>query len=338
VTSPIDPDGNNLAEARLAVLAAVTQGDAGIAFDVIGGLMSDGLGFESILFDVIAPLQADVGTRWQQGDIAIAEEHAATGAIETLVALLAGTLLTPEEGPLIIVVTAEGDAHSLPARMLAAYLLYLGWRVTFLGASVPAADLGPYLSSVEADALVLSCALVSRLTGARASVAAAHEAGVPVLVGGRALGTDDARARAIGADAWAASPSDVDTILRTWHPDPAAAELAVADTAEVELLEDVRLQVVSAATELTRSSDRTGATHRGSGSDLQLLYDGLLGALLVAEPGLLGELAVWHDHLHAHHATPAPAELLLEGLRTATVPYSPAAVTYLDEALRAIES
>lgn len=324
-----EAEANELTEARLAVLAAVTEGDPGAAFDIVSSLLSEGHGFESILFDVIAPLQVEIGRRWHQGDYAIAEEHAATGAIETLVALLAGTMTIADEGPRIVVVTAEGDAHSLPARMLAAHLLYLGWRVTYLGASVPAADLRDYLQTVDAGAAVVSCALTSRLFGARASVKAAHDAGVPVLVGGGAFGHDDRRARLIGADGWARSSRDVDEMLRTWQPDPTAAERARRVTPDAERLQDLRLQV------LARAADE-GAVPPANTADLELAYDGLLAAMLVDEPGLVAELAAWRGRMSPAAGPAIEAEALLRALRAGVKDHSATAVSYLDEALIAL--
>ncbi len=113
----------------------------------------------------------------------------------------------------MVVACAEGDVHSLAARMIAAHLVFLGWRVNFLGPSQPADDLGAYLQANPPEALVLSCTLPAALPGARASIRAAHAAGVPVLAGGRGFGADGRRARALGADAWTADPREIDAIL-----------------------------------------------------------------------------------------------------------------------------
>jgi hypothetical protein len=56
------------------------------------------------------------------------------------------------------------------------------------------------------DLLALSCTLPPNLVGAAHCVRAAHEAGVPVVAGGRMFGSTPRRGRAIGADGWAAHP------------------------------------------------------------------------------------------------------------------------------------
>jgi MerR family transcriptional regulator, light-induced transcriptional regulator len=334
--TPLHPEGDDHQRARLAVLAAVGNGDAGLAFDVVSDLMAEGMPFESILFDVIAPLQAEVGRRWQQGDYRIAEEHAATGAVETLVALLAGSFSNPEDGRHVVVACAEGDTHSLPARMVAAHLLYLGWRVTYLGAGAPAADLGAYLRDLEPEALVLSCAIVTCLPGARASIAAAHDAGVPVLAGGRAFGDSPQRAQRLGADAWVEHPGAIDETLRTWHPDIAASERqAVTPTAELERLETGRLRIIAEAVEVARGAE--GAAGLRLRADVQILFDALLGALLAEEPAVIRDFGTWHHSVAAPVRTGEATAGIVGALRSAVAPLAPTAAGYLDEALIAIE-
>jgi methanogenic corrinoid protein MtbC1 len=47
-----------------------------------------------------------------------------------------------------VVTCAEGEWHSLPARMVAEVLRLHGWQVTFLGASTPADHLRRLLTEV----------------------------------------------------------------------------------------------------------------------------------------------------------------------------------------------
>ena len=111
--------------------------------------MDEGVPFDAVLFDYLGPVQREVGSRWQQADYRIAEEHAASTTTETVIALLAGSFDMDEAAPHVVVACAQGDTHSLPARMVSAYLTYLGWRVTFLGATLPAADLGAFLADEQ---------------------------------------------------------------------------------------------------------------------------------------------------------------------------------------------
>ncbi len=331
-----DRASTDLREIRLAVLSAVVEGDAGLAFDVVSSAMADGVPFDTILFEVIGPLQKDVGMRWQLGDFGIAEEHASTGAAETLVALLAGAFTQPDDGDHVVVACAEGDHHSLPARMVAAYLVWLGYRVTFLGASTPAADLGDYLAQVKPAALVLSCAMATSLPGARDCILAAHDNGVPVVAGGRGFG-DGTRATRLGADAWLATPQELNDLLRTWQPDIDRTEVAALvrdeeasalEKAAPQVLLDARANAVEILGEGTRV--RIAA-------DLRVMVDALVAAVAVGDPEIVSEYAAWHSELRAAtHTGAETTPIILSALHDAAVDHSPRAAHYLDRAIAAL--
>lgn len=287
---------------------------------------------------MLAPIQREVGRRWIYGDYSISEEHAATAAMETLVASLAGFFDLPEDGTPVTVACVEGETHSLPGRMITAHLLFLGWRATFLGANVPADDLETYLQQASPRALVLSCSLSANLRGARASIAAAHRAGVPVLAGGRGFGDDDRRAHRLGADGWAADARDVDDILGGWEPDIEAAERAVAATPpDLEFLSARRLQIVSHAAEHLRVSGdplTSAALGRRNWEDVMLLFDVLTGALTAADPGVLAEFVRWHAEWTDWSDGPGDLTAsLFAALRESVTGRAPEAVDYLDRAL-----
>lgn len=203
-------------EIELALISSAMSGDAGKLYRITSNLMEEGVAFESILFDYLIAAEKSVGQRWAQGDYLVSEEHAVTASIETVISLLIGMFDQPAEGPLVVVATAEGDHHSLPARAVAAHLIYQGYRTTFLGADVPADDLRDFLASEPPAALVLSVAMTTHLLGARAAVAAAHHVGVPVVVGGKAFGGDGRCAAAVGADAYVGSLRDVAGVVAAW--------------------------------------------------------------------------------------------------------------------------
>lgn len=206
-------------EIELALISSAISGDAGKLYRIASDLMEGGVPFDSVLFDYLIAAEKSVGQRWAQGDYLVAEEHAVTASIETVISLLTGMFDQSDDAPLVVVATAEGDDHSLPARAAAAHLVYLGYRTTFLGAGLPSDDLREFLEIEPPVTLVLSVAMTTHLLGARAVVAAAHEVGVPVLVGGKGLGSDGQWSEAVGADAYVGSLRDVAGIVSTWVRD-----------------------------------------------------------------------------------------------------------------------
>jgi methanogenic corrinoid protein MtbC1 len=213
-----------LSEIQLGITAAAIAGDPGSVYRLVANLLDEGTPFETVLFDILLRSEREVGLRWQAGDYLVTDEHAATATLETVIALLAGSLEQPANGSAVVVATAPGDSHSLPARAVAAHLLDLGHRTAFLGANVLASDLREYLEFDAAEAVVLSGAMASHLLGARDAIRESHSVGVPVLVGGRAFGENGMWAKSVGADAWVAAPGEVADHLALWAPDVDAAE------------------------------------------------------------------------------------------------------------------
>ncbi|MEU1213934.1 cobalamin-dependent protein [Streptomyces sp. NPDC005790] len=184
--------------------AAVTDRNERAAAAVVLTALDDGIDAESVLLDVIAPVQARVGTEWAANRLGVAQEHAASAIAERVIAVLAhhpAVRTTPAPGR-VTVACVDQEWHVLPARLLAEVLTLRGWQVDFLGAQVPTPHLIGHLHSNGADVVALSSSIPTRLPTAHAAITACQAVGVPVLVGGAAFGTDGRHAHRLGADAW----------------------------------------------------------------------------------------------------------------------------------------
>ena len=307
MSNTADPTPGALSPTALGIQAALISGDPGLAYSLVSRLMEEGVAFDQILFDVLAPLQHDIGTRWLQAEYRIADEHAASAAVETLLALFAGTFETPAEGTHVVVSCAEGEDHSLPARMVAAYLIYLGWRVTFLGATLPAADLGAFLDEHQPAALLLSCTAHGNLLGARACIKAAHRAGVPVIAGGFAFGANSHRAEALGADGWVPDPRQLEHLLDSWDPDLAAAEAKVLTDEDAIMLADALPGLIETAV----TEELGGVSVAPTRADLSLLGESLTAAVLLNDRSLIDDFVTWHQTRHQAHTDVLPTNSLL---------------------------
>ncbi|MFZ0013248.1 MAG: cobalamin-dependent protein [Acidimicrobiia bacterium] len=289
-------------EIELALVSTAMAGDAGGLYRIASGLMDEGVPFDALLFDYLMETERSVGQRWAQADYLVAEEHAITAAIETVISLLTGMLDQPKDSPLVIVATAEGDDHSLPARAVAAHLLYLGYRTNFLGANVPAADLRDFLEIEPPVALVLSVAMTSHLLGARSDIGAAHEVGVPVLVGGKAFGDGGRWAPSIGADAWVANLRDVAGTVQRWADDGAPA-LGTAAEIQPELAQMLeRRQAI-----LARAAQELGAAAWPRMRDeAGLLLSAVEVALLTGDDQIVADMLDWQEaSLTSHDLDPS---------------------------------
>jgi len=307
-----DPDRPATGDERLAMLAALVNGDVTLAYRLATELLAQGVPFDDIVVDVLSPVQRELGRRWAAGDLGVADEHAASAAVDDLLVRLGATAEAPS-GSSVVVATAEHDAHALGGRVVASALALEGFRVLFLGASVPADDLADFLDLQQPLALALSCSMSAALAGAARSVAAAHEVGVPVIGGGRALPTEERAAR-LGLDALARAPREAVDILRAWelaHPD----RLVVAPDPIPEHGALARRRHTLVATVIEESANGEEAA---LAEELVRVVQVVEGALLLGESDLIDEQVDWlHHTAAAHGSSPARVKAALMALADA---------------------
>ncbi|MEV8637122.1 cobalamin-dependent protein [Streptosporangium sp. NPDC051023] len=173
------------------------------AVDLVLGLLDDGVPAESLLLELIAPAQRRIGELWAANRWSVAREHGATAISERAVAAIVARVRPEPVLGRITVACTDGEYHALPTRLVAEVLRLRGWRVDFLGASVPGPHLITHLHQTGPDAVALGCALPTRLPRAHATLTACQAVGVPVLAGGSGFGADGRFAGLLGADGWA---------------------------------------------------------------------------------------------------------------------------------------
>jgi methanogenic corrinoid protein MtbC1 len=277
-----------------AYFQALTEVDAVEATGLVLELLDEGTSVERITAQVLAPAQERVGALWQQGWWSVADEHAATAVTETALSALAvavGRRRTAQSRH-VLLACAEGEWHTLPARMAAAVGGSDDVRVSVVVPSLPAEHLGRRLAVGDVDLLALSCTMPTNLLGAAQSVQAAHDHGVPVLVGGRAFGSTPQRAHAIGADAWAASPE----ALR--DPLPERAHRTTLLQTEVLLLDAVDDATLAIAYDRLLAAFPSMRARRpyqqdGTREDLRWTARSTAAAVLTDDPSVLDEFLAW---------------------------------------------
>lgn len=150
-SQPGDPSGGFLARA----LDAVRRLDAR-TFEAVLMRASLELGCQGLLQKLIAPLTTKLGDLWQSGELTAAEEHFASGVVRSFLAGLARPFALPENAPVLVVTTPVGQVHELGAVLVAAAATGHGWRVTYLGTSLPAVEIACAVRRTAARALALS--------------------------------------------------------------------------------------------------------------------------------------------------------------------------------------
>lgn len=143
------------------------------------------LGAMTFLEDVVAPLMVAVGSEWHAGLMTVAQEHAATAAVEQLLGSLIRELEVPGAASRVVIATPRGERHAVGAMMAAAAASHDGWHVTWVGADLPASQIATAVAQGSAHVVALSVAtdavgLRDELIALRQGIAP-H---VPLLVGG----------------------------------------------------------------------------------------------------------------------------------------------------------
>lgn len=285
-------------------------------------LLDQGVPATEILIHLVGGAQLEVGERWHANRISVADEHAATAVADSVVGVLnAQPEVGTATGPRLVVACAEGEWHVLPARLTADVLRLAGCDVTFLGGSLPPAHLGRFLEGDRPDLLAISVSTALAFEGAALCAEVARVAGVPTLMGGRALGPDDRRARVLGADLWAADASAAVELVGAPLP-PAGAE-ATADIGTTMALAVRRSPIVEhAADQLARSFPDLGryddAQRARTREDLDYIMRFAEASILVRDPRVFEEFLAWlATLLHVRGVAPSALPLSLAALRDA---------------------
>ena len=148
------------------------------------------LGAQGLLQRVVAPLARDVGELWREGSLTAAHEHFATAVIRVFLGQAAKPFAGADQSPVLVVATPAGQLHELGALLVGATAANLGWHVTYLGASLPAAEIAGAARQCRAKAVALSLVYPEddpRLATELTAVRQALPPEVTLLVGGRAM-------------------------------------------------------------------------------------------------------------------------------------------------------
>jgi DNA-binding transcriptional MerR regulator/methylmalonyl-CoA mutase cobalamin-binding subunit len=105
---------------------------------------------------VFGPLLTAIGTRWEQGRFPPANEHLATTIIRRVLTWMSDLYAVPDLAPTIVVGTPAMQVHDLGAMLASTVAATNGWRVVFLGPSLPADELARAARMAQADTVALS--------------------------------------------------------------------------------------------------------------------------------------------------------------------------------------
>jgi DNA-binding transcriptional MerR regulator len=147
--------GPSLFEGRRdALLDALRSYDEGSAHTVIDQLLMK-YSIETVMQLAFLPVLAEIGELWERGQLTVAAEHFASNLLRRRL----GALTRGWEdgvGPKALLACPPDEEHDLPLLMFGIALGNRGWRITYLGARTPGAELTRTAKELRPAILVLA--------------------------------------------------------------------------------------------------------------------------------------------------------------------------------------
>ncbi len=110
---------------------------------------------ETTLQQVLLPYLRELGDRWANGAIGVATEHFASNLLRARLASLAQGW-GQGRGPCAVLACPPGELHDLPLLVFGVALHRNGWRIVYLGADTPLADLARTVEEKHPDVVILA--------------------------------------------------------------------------------------------------------------------------------------------------------------------------------------
>lgn len=115
------------------------------------------VGLGRFVFDVVAPLNVQVGEAWMQGRLEVFEEHLYTEALQVVLRnALHGLPVSGVGRPRVLLATVPGEPHGLGLLMAEAVLALEGCRCTSLGVQTPVWDIARAAAALCSEVVALS--------------------------------------------------------------------------------------------------------------------------------------------------------------------------------------
>lgn len=119
---------------------------------------------ESDLLEMVYPtLLVQVGFDWENGRINIAQEHFSWNFFRTRLLSFFKPSMASSFQPKCILATPPGELHEGGLLVLAAYMMLKGWKVYYLGVSLPIQDLLHATEVIQPDAVCLSAIMAENI-------------------------------------------------------------------------------------------------------------------------------------------------------------------------------
>jgi DNA-binding transcriptional MerR regulator/methylmalonyl-CoA mutase cobalamin-binding subunit len=128
------------------------------------------LDMRRLILEVVQPLLAAMGDRWERGDLSVAQEHVVSATLRTFL----GGLLRhyPRRGGphAVVLTTVSGELHEFGILMLYVWAASEGYGCHYLGPSLPAEEIVRALRATDAKILGISVVRTDNLADVAAQI------------------------------------------------------------------------------------------------------------------------------------------------------------------------
>lgn len=138
------------------------------------------------VFSVVVPLLREVGARWEQGLLRPAQEHLISSIIRTSLGGLLRATTRAGARETLVFAAPPGEHHELGLLCGALLAASAGAGVVYLGADVPAADIGHAARVSRARGIVMAATMPGATSKADARALAESAGAVDIWIGGPA--------------------------------------------------------------------------------------------------------------------------------------------------------
>lgn len=137
------------------------------AREIIKSFAKRGFSSIDIIEYIFMPLLRLIGDKWVKDEISIGQEHYITGLIDRLFDFISEENKVEEDKKMTALFMAPtGEEHVISLKMSTEYFRVRGWKVIFLGRSIPIKSLIEIIKNNKVDLVVLSAITQSSINSA----------------------------------------------------------------------------------------------------------------------------------------------------------------------------
>ncbi len=140
--------------------------------------------------ELVGSVLVALGERWAKGRLTVIAEHVASERLARALAQVAQSLPSSSAGaPACLLLSADGDDHTLGLSLVELCLREAGWDVLWAGRATPTAEVVALIGSGAVDMVALSASLAADRRKIKRQVTAVAEVcraqGIDLVLGGR---------------------------------------------------------------------------------------------------------------------------------------------------------